>query len=157
VNYLITHETITTGDELRRFVDDLLIEAGRFAKSIPVFLAAASLFEKEGDLNGMSLRVGGVWWGGMHGANKRMIERDVTMKEVVKHHVIPLMQDFKNQMLEVTSVREEDKCKWMSRVLSFIAMSKNLVDDNEVAEEVWKETEVWEDMWRKGGRIEEDK
>ena len=44
----------------------------------------------------MGLRVGVRWWGGMYEANMRMIERDVTMKEVVKRHVIPLMHDVKN-------------------------------------------------------------
>ena len=58
---------------------------------------------------------------GMHGANKRMIVRDVTMKDVVKRHVIPLMHDIKNQMLKVTSVSEEDKCRFMSWVLRCIA------------------------------------
>ena len=68
-------------------------------------------------------------------ANKWMIERDVTMKEVVKRHVIPLMHDVKNQMLEMTSVSDKDKCEYMSRVLESIAMSEELVDDDVAAME----------------------
>ena len=112
-----------------RFANDLLNKADRFEESVPVWFAAASLFKKKGDLWMMSYCVGGgdvlrrrrylqamPWcvsdggWRGMHEANKRMIERDVTMKDVVKRHVIPLMHDIKNQMLEVTSVSEEVKC-----------------------------------------------
>ena len=81
----------------------------------------------------------------MHGANRKMIKRDVTMKDVVKRHMIPLMRDIKNQMLEVTSVSEGDKCRWkdMSRVLRFIAMSEELVDDDVAANKAWKESRVW--------------
>jgi len=60
----------------------------------------------------------------MHETNKKMIENDVTMKEVVKHHVIPLMHDVKNHILEVTSVSEGTKCCWMSHVLEYIASSE---------------------------------
>ena len=72
-------------------------------------------------------------WKGMHGANVRMIGRDVTMKDVVKRHVIPLMRDIKNQMLEMTSVSEEDKCWCISWVLRYISRSEELVDDDDVA------------------------
>ena len=72
----------------------------------------------------MSYCVGDYGLRGMLGANERMIARDVTMKNVVKRHVIPLMHDIKNQMLEVTSVSEEVKCRCMSRVLESIAESE---------------------------------
>jgi len=133
INYFITNEINTTGGELMRFADDLLIKADRFEESIPVNFAAASLFKKKGDLREMSHCVCGVGWGGMHGANKRMIERDVTMKDVVKRHVIPLIHDIKNQMLEMTSVSEEYKCECMSRVLRYIAKSEELVGDDVAA------------------------
>ena len=79
----------------------------------------------------------------MHGANMGMIERDVTMKDVVKRHVIPLMRDIKNQMLEVTSVSEEDKCRWkdMSRVLRY--KSEELVGDDVAAHKAWEESRMW--------------
>jgi len=149
INDFITNEFNTTGWELRRFAEDLVDKADRFEESIPVYFAAASLFKKEGNLEGMSDCVGDgfvLWpgvmirigrrkdWTGMRGANRRMIARDVTMKDVVKRHVIPLMRDIKNQMLEVTSVSEEYKCKfYMSRVLDFIAWSEKLVDDDVAA------------------------
>ena len=79
----------------------------------------------------------------MHGANMRMIARDVPMKDVAKRHVIPLMHDIKNQMLEMTSVSEEDKCECMSRVLRYIAWSEELVDGDVAAEEAWEESRVW--------------
>ena len=81
----------------------------------------------------------------MHGANRKMIKRDVTMKDVVKRHMIPLMRDIKNQMLEVTSVSEEDKdkCECMSWVLRFIAESEELVDDDVAANKAWEESRVW--------------
>jgi len=84
----------------------------------------------------------------MHGANMRMIARDVTMKNVVKRHVIPLMHNIKNQMLEVTSVSEEDKCMFMSEVLRSISESEELVDDDVAAHEAWEERRVWEGRWR---------
>jgi len=90
----------------------------------------------------------------MHGANKKMIERDVTMKEVVKRHMIPLMHDVKNQMLEMTSVREKVKCERMSSVLDSIALSEALVDDDVAAKEAREEREVWEERKR---RIEEER
>jgi len=152
INYLITNEINTTGRELRSFADDLLKEADCFEESISVYFAAASLFKKEGDLMMMSSCVGYVLWGGMRGANMRMIERDVTMKEVVKRHVIPLMHDVKNQMLETTSVSHKDKCKYMSQVLRYIARSEELVDDDVAAKEAWEEIKVWEER-----RIEEEK
>jgi len=80
-------------------------------------------------------------------ANKWMIERDVTMKEVVKRHVIPLMHDVKNQMLEMTSVSDKDKCEYMSWVLGYIALSEELVDDDVAAMEAREESR----------RIEEEK
>jgi len=155
INYFITNEINTTGDELMDFADDLLNEAGRFEESIPVYFAAASLFKKEGDLKWMRHCVDGddvVCWGGMHGANQGMITRDVTMKDVVKRHVIPLMHDIKNQMLEMTSVSEKVKCWEMSRVLEFIAESETwsvkLVDDDVAAKEAREESRVWEERWR---------
>ena len=161
INYLITNEINTTGEELWSFAEDLLFKADCIEESIPVSFAAASLYKKEGDLMGMSWCVGGGWglgylggWGGMHGANKRMIERDVTMKEVVKRHMIPLMHDVKNQMLEMTSVREKVKCERMSSVLDSIALSEALVDDDVAAKEAREEREVWEERRR---RIEEER
>ena len=163
INYLIANEINTTGWELRRFANDLLLKADCFEESIPVYFAAASLFKKEGYLMWMSYCVGdgvgydvvgGVWWyGGMHGANKRMIERDVTMKEVVKRHVIPLMHDIKNQMSKMTSVSEKDKCEWMSMVLEYITESEELVNDDVAAKEAWEESKVWEERKR---RIDEE-
>jgi len=70
------------------------------------------------------------------------------MKEVVKRHVIPLMHDVKNQMLEMTSVSEKDKCEGMSSVLEYIARSEELVDDDEAAKEAREESKVWEERWR---------
>ena len=87
-------------------------------------------------------------WGGMYGANMRMIERDVTMKDVVKRHVIPLMHDIKNQMLEVTSVSEGDKCEDMCLVLEYIAESEELVDDDVAANKAREEWRVWEGRLR---------
>jgi len=144
INYFITNEINTTGWELRSFAHDLLNEADRIEESVPVYFAAASLFKKKGDLEGMSDCVGDYgdvrWsWRGMHAANERMIERDVTMKDVVKRHVIPLMRDIKNQMLEMTSVSEEDKCWCISWVLRYIARSEELVDDDVAAHEAWEE------------------
>ena len=78
----------------------------------------------------------------------RMIERDVTMKDVVKRHVIPLMRDIKNQMLEVTSESEEYKCRFMSQVLRSIAMSEELVGDDVAANKAREESRVWEGRWR---------
>jgi len=146
VNYFITNEINTTGDELLYFAVDLLHNAHRFEESIPVYFAAASMFKKNGDLMRMSRCVGGTVDGlpGMHEANEGMIARDVTMKDVVKRHVISLMRDIKNQMLEVTSVSEGDKCRCMSWVLEYIAMSEELVDDDVAAHEAWEESRVWE-------------
>jgi len=156
INYFITNEINTTGWELRRFADDLLNNADRFEESIPVYFAAASLYKKEGDLVGMRLCVGdccfvGGWrgnvggWRGIREANMGMIKRDITMKDVVKRHVIPLMHDIKNQMLEMTSESEKDKCWLMRRVLEYIAESQKLVDDDvaskETKEERWRELE----------------
>ena len=85
----------------------------------------------------------------MHEANVRMIERDVTMKDVVKRHVIPLMHDIKNQMLEMTSVSEKDKCRCMCLVLTCIAESEALVDDDVAANKAtWEECRVWEKRGR---------
>jgi len=135
INDFITNEINTTGRELKDFAEDLVVKADRFEESIPVYFTAASLY-KEGNLErrmeGMRRCVGGGWWwGGIHGANRRMIARDVTMKDVVKRHVIPLMHDIKNQMLGVTSVSEKVKCGLMSRVLEYIAESEKLVRDDE--------------------------
>ena len=94
-------------------------------------------------------------WGGMHWANKRMIERDVTMKEVVKRHVIPLMHDVKSQMLEMTSVSDIDKCKYMSEVLEYIARSEGLVDDDVAAKQAWEERRRIGEQRRR--RIEEER
>jgi len=152
INYFITNEINTTGWELMSFADDLLNNADRFEESIPVWFAAASLCKKKGDLVGMSLCVG-VQWGGMHRANKSMIDRDVTMKEVVKRHVIPLMLDIKNQMLEVTPESEGRKCERLSRVLKYIAKSEKCVDDDEAAQEALKESRVW---WERL-RLEEER
>jgi len=91
---------------------------------------------------------------GMLGASKKMIARDVTMEEIVNRHVIPLMHDVKKQMLETISKSPEDKFSNMSSVLSYIAWSEELVDDDEAALEARKEREVWEERKR---RIEKDK
>ena len=92
IQSLITNGINTTGDELRRFATELL-EADRYEESIPVYFAAAFLYTKE-DWWGMWYCVGGDGHepGGILGANVKMIKRDVTIKQVVKHHVIPLMQ-----------------------------------------------------------------
>ena len=149
INYFITNEINTTGWELWSFADDLLFKADRFEESIPVYFAAASLFKKKGRLDMMRYCVdGAVWRSGMHGANMGMIERDVTMKDVVKRHVIPLMRDIKNQMLEVTSESEEYKCRFMSQVLRSIAMSEELVGDDVAANKAREESRVWEGRWR---------
>ena len=153
INYLITNEINTTGWELRSFANDLLLK-GCFEESIPVYFAATSLFKKEGNLEGMCMCVGVDGWGGMHGANRGMIERDVTMKEVVKRHVIPLMHDVKNLMSKMTSVSEKDKCGWMSQVLDYIAWSEEVVGDDVAAKEAWEESKVW---WERRGRIEEER
>jgi len=143
---LITNEINTTGKEMRIFADDLVKKADCFEESIPVYFAAASLYKKEGYLSGMGSCVGGALWEeGMHVANMGMIKRDVTMKEVVKRHVIPLMHDVKNQILEVTSVSEKDKCEKMSWVLYCIARSEALVYDGEAAAQAMKESDVWEE------------
>jgi len=144
INDFITNEINTTGDELWYFAVDLLNEARRFEESVPVYFAAASLFKKEGNLGEMSFCVSDYGWRGMRGANMRMIERDVTMKDVVKRHVIPLMHDIKNQMLEMTSESEEYKCRWyMRRVLRSIAMSEELAGDDVAANKAWEERRVW--------------
>ena len=176
INSFITNEINTTGLELWRFADHLLHDqlklrsnaarltvymhkAARIEESIPVYFAAASLFKKERDLVWMGLCVGSELvscgsgvdddeWRGMLGANMRMIIRDVTMKEVVKRHVIPLMHDIKNQMLEVTSVSEKYKYEEISRVLRYIARSEELVDDDVAAKEAWEERRVWGKGWR---------
>jgi len=145
INYLITNEINATGGDLWRFAEDLLRKAVCFKESIPVYFAAASMFKKKGNLVIMSLCVGD---DGIHGANEKMIVRDVAMKEVVKHHVIPLMRDVKKQILEMTSVSEKDKCEWVGHVLKCIAKSEKLVDDDETAEETMKESKVWEGRWR---------
>jgi len=158
INYFITNEINTTGEELRRFADDLLRKADCFEESIPVYFAAAFLFKKEGNLWMMGWCVGVVdvgGFGGMHGANRRMIERDVTMKEVVKRHVIPLMHDVKSQMLEMTSVSDIDKCKYMSEVLEYIARSEGLVDDDVAAKQAWEERRRIGEQRRR--RIEEER
>ena len=148
INYFITNEINTRGGELMRFADDLY-KADRFEESVPVYFAAASLFKKEGSLVGTSSCVGGgVWRPGMRGVNKRMIARDVTMKDVVKRHVIPLMRDIKNQMLEVTSVSEKVKCMCMKWVLGYIAMSEELAGDDVAAKEAGEESRVWKERLR---------
>ena len=156
INDLITNEINTTGEELWNFADGLQWRADRFEESIPVLFATASLFKKEGNLYDMSWSVGyggyAVPWEGMHGAIRSMIERDVTMKEVAKHHVIPLMHDVKNQMLEMTSVSEKDNCERMSWVLACIAVSEELIDDDVAAKEAREESKVWKERRR---RIEE--
>ena len=159
INYLITNEINTTGWDLIHFADNLLFKADFFEESIPVFFAAASLCEKNEDIGGMSTCIGFRWdigWGGMYGANKRMIERDVTMKEVVKRHVIPLMHHVKNQMLEMTSVSDSDKLFEMSLVLECIAGSEELVDDDVAAKEAKEQFSklIW---MEKRGKIEEKK
>jgi len=157
INYFITNEINTTGLELWRFAHDLLRKAYRCEESVPVYFAAASLFKKEGDLEMMRYCVEGVGlWKGMHGANMGMIARDVTMKDVVKRHVIPLMRDIKNQMLEMTSV-SEDKCRFMSEVLRCIAESEELVDDDVAAMVAREESRVWElERWRLRRELEEE-
>ena len=94
---------------------------------------------------GMSWCVGDDEWEGVYGANMRMIERDVTMKEVEKRHVIPLMHDIKNQTLQVTSLSEANKCWLMSQVLECIGMSEIFVDDDVAAKETREERRVWEE------------
>jgi len=158
INYFITNEINTTGRELKEFADDLLIKADHFEESVPVYFAAASLYQKEGRLEkmeGMRRCVGGGWWwGGMHGANRRMIKRDVTMKDVVRRHVIPLMHNIKNQMLEMTSVSEEYMCLRMSRVLEYIAQSEELVGDDVAAKEAWEKSREWEEeKWEGVGGV----
>ena len=159
INYFIANMINTTGYELWRFADDLMMNAGRFEESIPIYFAAASLYKKERDLREMSWCVGGGYeddgkrdgsrvWKGMHGANVKMIERDGTMKEVVKHHVIPLMHNVKEQMLELTSVSDKDKYWWVSWVLEYIALSEELLDDDKAAEETMKECEAWKERYR---------
>ena len=140
INDLITSE-INAGWELRRFADDLLRKDGCSEKSIPVYIAAASLFKKQGDLMWMSWCVGGGWKKtGIHAANVKMIERDVTMKQVVKYHVIPIMHGVKNQLLEVTSVSENVKSEGMSLVLEYIARSEELVHEDKAEEVEMKES-----------------
>ena len=73
----------------------------------------------------------------MHKVNKKMIARDVTMKDVVKRHVIPLMHDIKNQMLEVTSVSEKVKCMCMKWVLGYITRSEELAGGDVAARKAW--------------------
>jgi len=146
INEYITNEINTTGRELLSFADVLLDKADRFEETIPVYFAAASLFKKEEYLRGMNFCVFG-WWTGMHGANRLMIERDVTMKDVVKRHVIPLMHDIKNQMLEVTPVSEKDKYEVMSLVLECIARSEEMVDDDVAAKETREGSRVWKKRW----------
>ena len=151
INYLITNGINATGQELRIFAEDLVEKADCFEESIPVYFAAASLSAKNGELKEMRWCVGGCRTG-MQGASEGMIARDVTMKEFVKRHVIPLMHDVKNQMSEVTSVSEADKCGWMSIVLRDIVASERLVDDNEAALEARKESDAWWDRkpwWKK--------
>ena len=146
INCLITNEIKTTGWELMSFAEDLVRKADRFEESIPVYFAAASLFKKEGNSVRMSECVGDDEWGeGIHGANMRIVQRDVTMKEVVKYHVIPLMHDVKKQMLEVTSVSEKDKCWAMMLVHEAIAWSEKLVDDDQAAKKALKESRAWEE------------
>ena len=158
INDFITNEINTTGRKLKRFAHDRLFKADRFEESIPLFFAAASLHKKERMLQWMSECVGvrcEVWWGGMHKVNKKMIARDVTMKDVVKRHVIPLMHDIKNQMLEVTSASEEYKCEHRVKnisastwVFGYIAESEELVGDHVAAHEAWEESRAWEGRWR---------
>ena len=57
------------------------------------------------------------------------------------------MHDIKNQMLEMTSVSEKDKCWCMSRVLGSIARSEELVNDDVAAKEAWEEKRVWKEKW----------
>jgi len=147
INYFITNEINTTGDELWRFAYGLLHKSDRFEESIPVYFAAASLFKNEGNFLGMSRCVGDGWGEGMLEANEKMIERDVTMKDVVKRQVIPVMRDIKNQMLEVTSESEKVKCNEMSEVLKDIARSEELVDDDVAAKEAREESRVWVERW----------
>jgi len=72
----------------------------------------------------------------------------------VKRHVIPLMHDVKNQMLEMTSVSDKVKFEYMSRVLGYIALSEELVDDDVAAMEAREERRrIEKEMWR----IEEEK
>ena len=159
INYLITNEINTTGWDLINFADNLLFKADFFEESIPVFFAAVSLCEKNEDIAGMSTCIGFRWnvgWGGMYGANKGMIERDVTMKEVVKRHVIPLMHDVKNQMLETTSVWDLENSLEMRSVLECIAWSEELVDDDVAAKEA--KEQLNKPMWmERRWRIEEKK
>ena len=56
INYLITNEINTPGEELWSFAEDLLLKADCFEESIPVYFAAASLLKKEGNLVMM------IWW-----------------------------------------------------------------------------------------------
>jgi len=158
IHCLITNEINTTGWELKRFADDLVTKADCLEECVPVYFAAASLFKKEGNLEWMGMCVD--LWGGIYAANKRMIERDVTMKEVVKRHMIPLMHEVKSQLLEATSVSEEVKCEGMSWVLDYIAESEGLVDDDDAAKEAMKESEAWEERRRieeERRRIEEER
>ena len=142
INDLITKKINITGRELMRFADNLLFTADCFEESIPVYFTAASLFKKEGDLMLMRRCVDFAGWG-MYKANMGMIKRDVTMKEVVKRHVIPLMHDVKNQMLEMTSVSDKDKCECISELLDSIARSEKLVHDDVAAMEAREESREW--------------
>jgi len=62
--------------------------------------------------------------------------------------VIPLMHDVKNQMSEMTSVSEKDKCRGIRRVLDCIAWSAKLVNDDVAAKGAMKEREVWDERRR---------
>jgi len=135
INSVITNGMNTTGMELLSFAQDQL-KNGRCEESIPVFFAAASMFHKEGDLMRMSCCLGAK---GIQGANTKIIKCDATMKDVVKRHVIPLMHDVRNLMLQVTTASEKDKSWWMGQVLEYIAYSAQLVDDHEAAKRAREE------------------
>ena len=151
INYLITRGIYSGESELVSFANDLLLKDNRCEECISVYCAAASLYKTEGYLGRMALCVGGgglLGRDGIHRANKMMIERDITLKKVVKCHVIPLMHDIKSLMLEVPSASEEDICWWMVYVLEYISASEELVDDDEAAKAAMKERETWQKRWR---------
>jgi len=144
LNFLIASEFNTPGNELNSFAEDLL-QSDRCEEAIAVFFVAISLFKEKEYLWGMSECLGG-YGRGIHEANSRMINYDITMKEVVKYHVIPIMHDFKNQMLEMTAVNEEDNDGAISWALGCIAWSEGLVYDDETANETYKERGAWNEM-----------
>lgn len=120
-------------DELLNYAGDLIFD-GFCLEPILIRVAAAWHHKKEGKINPMGWCVNNIYW-----AIKRMIENDVGMKLVVKHHVLPIMHDIKTDMEQMTMDDEEMKCERTSEAFHWIAQSEVLIGEHEAAIKIYHE------------------